>query len=599
MGYPGAGLLPKITDHDLKNAPASDWLVTFRSFEGSHSSSVIRKYSAIKRVAPPAGVKDITLYCIESDTPLSATLFWDIAHGAAVGAAIHVVEQGQADRYFDREYFQGALVAETRSGSLTTYRKVRALDAEAGSLDEWTFGIPTGPEDATLLNTCVARILELDIPRKEIILCGRPADNFKYWDYVRIVGEDITAPPVQICKKKNRIVNEATFENLCIIHDRVFLPKNFREMVTKFGNAFPMTAVQSLYFDDRHNFSIRRYSDAGVGLRLKSHVSEGLSRAATAETSRYSQSVFSKIEKTGFIFANAHRHSDATYPTGSLYLCKRSVWQRVPQDERLLWAEFEDIEQGERAARAGIPTMINPYGVTQSIISRPILAWLGAAICERTAGGEQMYRSIFEHLTWIPRKPLIKKTQESAARDYQRFMKTWGVEPDPSIEPITSAVMTMKRRLRWMVQVTHAVKMPLKRERIVAFLKDFERLVVSEQVPYSWHQDAADAFERGGERGIDFMLAACTEVFNHAAQRPKGRIFAKSLEDYMPTSAWTVIAGSVASAVFLMRNNNRFMTLPSGFFWKLKAILGSTPFLRYAKEKITPVGEIVSKGASA
>ena len=32
-----------------------------------------------------------------------------------------------------------------------------------------------------------ARILELDVPRKEILLCGRPASNFKYWDQVRIV----------------------------------------------------------------------------------------------------------------------------------------------------------------------------------------------------------------------------------------------------------------------------------------------------------------------------------------------------------------------------------------------------------------------------
>lgn len=112
-----------------------------------------------------------------------------------------------------------------------------------------TLAIPTGPEDATLLNACVARILELDVPRKEIPRRLDLAEYlFKYWDQVRIVGEGI-APPVQICKKKNRLcTGSASYANLCIIHDRVFLPSNFREMVHRFGNAFPLTALQSIYF---------------------------------------------------------------------------------------------------------------------------------------------------------------------------------------------------------------------------------------------------------------------------------------------------------------------------------------------------------------
>jgi hypothetical protein len=594
LGYPSANLLPALSDADLQ-AARNTWLVSFRKPLHGDADRIVPKVSATVRVAPPPGTSDVTLHALEADSPLAPLIFWDIAHALPVGATITVVEPSPGARYFDRDYFRDALALESKTPTVQRYRKVARLDAESGSLDEWTFGIPTGPEDATLLNACVARILELDIPRKEIVLCGRPGANFKYWDYVRIVGEDITAPPVQICKKKNRIASEATFENLCIIHDRVFLPHNFGEMVRKFGNAYSLTAVQSMYFDDRFNFAARRYSDTGVGLRLSSHITEGLARSDAVETSRYSTATLANIESTGFVFANAHRSSPSTYPTGSLYLCKKKVWMRAPQDERLMWTEFEDIEQGERAAALGIPSRVNPHAITQSMISRPILNWLGAAICEKPSGGVRTHRTLFDAMPWIPRKPLLKKTLEQAAVDYAKFMSTWGVAPDANIEPISSATVSTKRRLRWMVQVVHAVRLPLRRDRLLAFLKDFEKLVVSEQVPYGWHVNVANEFAHGGQRGIPFLLSTCQEVFNHASQRPKGRIFAKTLEDYLPSSPAAVLFGSLVSAFFLARRNNDFLVLPAGYWWKVRAILGSTPFVRYARTHVAPRGEIISK----
>jgi hypothetical protein len=196
-----------------------------------------------------------------------------------VGGSIRFIDDPVDTFQLERKYFIDAFRCIERKADSAHFVKEAALPAEAGSLDEWTFGIPVGPEDATLLNVCVKRILELDVPKKEILLCGRPADNFRYWDHVRVVGEDITAPPVQICRKKNRIAQEARYENLCIIHDRVFLPHNFHEAVQRFGGAFPLTGFQSLYFDDKWNLAPRRYSDFGVSLRLATQTSEGLSRS--------------------------------------------------------------------------------------------------------------------------------------------------------------------------------------------------------------------------------------------------------------------------------------------------------------------------------
>lgn len=75
----------------------------------------------------------------------------------------------------------------------------------------------------------------------------------------------------------------------------------------------------------------------------------------------------------GFYAGNARRSSTTAYATGSMYLCKRSLWKFCPQNENLNWIEFEDLEHAYRASDAGIPSRVNPHTLTQSLISRPLL----------------------------------------------------------------------------------------------------------------------------------------------------------------------------------------------------------------------------------
>jgi hypothetical protein len=142
---------------------------------------------------------DIVFYGVETDSPLAPLLLWDAAHFLAVGRTITLIENSLRKNYLCRSYFQDSLAIESRAADQVTFRKIAPLPAEkdAGK-NAWTFGIPVGPEDATMLNLVVGRILELNLPHKEILLCGRPAENFKYWSQVRIVGEDISAPPLKI-----------------------------------------------------------------------------------------------------------------------------------------------------------------------------------------------------------------------------------------------------------------------------------------------------------------------------------------------------------------------------------------------------------------
>ncbi|MEI8208886.1 MAG: hypothetical protein WCG16_06750, partial [Methylococcales bacterium] len=179
-------------------------IITFRPLESRQKITVLKDMHACKRLDMLPDT-DLVFYSVESDSPLAPLLFWDAVHFMSVGRRITLTGDYVKESYLLRTYFQGSLIIEKQDSNELVLRKIAPLPAEKDvGKNAWTFGIPVGPEDATLLNVVVRRILELDLPQKEILLCGRPGENFQYWNQVRIVGEDITAPPVQICAKKNR-----------------------------------------------------------------------------------------------------------------------------------------------------------------------------------------------------------------------------------------------------------------------------------------------------------------------------------------------------------------------------------------------------------
>ncbi|MFH7451025.1 hypothetical protein RA279_29515, partial [Pseudomonas syringae pv. tagetis] len=49
-------------------------------------------------------------------------------------------------------------------------------------------------------------------------------------------------------------------------------------------------------------------------------------------------SVFPDVDLSGFCYASPMRYNiDASYPTGSLYICRKVVWNACPLDESLHW----------------------------------------------------------------------------------------------------------------------------------------------------------------------------------------------------------------------------------------------------------------------
>ena len=554
-------------------------IVSFRSPQSGRPNQLVKQLNATSRFLD-FNSQSILFYGVEADSPLAPLILWDAAHALPVGGRIGVAADFVETPFLARSYFAGALRSgEVDKDGIRWFHKTAKLPAEQDvGLDAWTFGIPVGPEDATLLNKTVERILELGVPVFEILLCGRPASNFKYFDKVRIVGEDILAPPLRIGEKKNRLALEAAHPNLCIIHDRVYLPKNFHEAVKKFGDFFPLTTMQSLWFDDYHNFVPSRYSDTGVTFSLKTMPVAGLMRDNNVETpSVLSPSVFPLSERSGYYSGNALKYSEASYPTGSMYLCKRSVWNMFPQSLLLHWIEFEDLEHAYRAIAAGVPTKINPFALTQTLMSRPLLnnSKIGV-FAEQLTGPPALCRSLAAILPF-KRKPALKVSQEDALRAMQRFVQKYSADSEQFLLP-SQAVVDSASRFEAIIRILQRVKVPVQQEKLRQFVTDFEKLVMFDQLPYSMVDGICRDIVFKKMPPIDAMLINNPVLRRHLTLRPSKGMFFRSLEDFFVKPSLKLRLGSLISSLFLYRQRKRLIFLEGGWFAYYKAIMDTTPF---------------------
>ncbi|MBJ9753712.1 hypothetical protein [Burkholderia cepacia] len=570
---------PMLPDEVAVRADNGATIVTFRSVAPRHRPETIKRVNASERFSWIKG-RDIVMYGLETDSPLAPLILWDVAHTIEIGATITMLGDASASSYLRREYFAASFKAvESVDGGVVFEKHAPLLAEQDSGLDAWTFGIPVGPEDATLLNVAVERILELKVAKKEILLCGRPGANFKYFDQVRIVGEDITAPPVKICAKKNRLAQEASHPNLCIIHDRVFLPENFDEIVSRFGDDYPLTTMQSLYFDDKLNMVPRRYSDIGISHRVRGQSERGVMRNEGVErASEFAPAVLALTERSSFFSHNALRYDQTSYPTGSMYICKKSVWLSCPQNENLHWIEFEDLEHAYRASDMGIPSRVNPYGVTQSLVSRPLLMRVAGTFIENAKGRARLTRAWTEVLP-IKRKPAIKVSTDKALEAMNRFTAKY-VPAEIRMQLPAASVERSTHRLATIINMLSRVRVPMQSEKLRAFVADFEKWVVFDQLPFSWTERVVHSFLAERADPVRVLVMENDVLLNHIALRPKGAVFLHSPADYLQRRSLSLLVGTMCSALYLFRRRKDVLYLKGGISFYYRALMKSTPFKR-------------------
>lgn len=116
-------------------------------------------------------------------------------------------------------------------------------------INKWTIGIITNGKRLDWLEQIISSIHQQKIPQYEIIVCGTYTDrkepNFRYINFNKRNDKG------WITKKKNLIVKNATYENICVIHDRIKLNKDWFKGMKKWGNCFEILGCRQLYNGER------------------------------------------------------------------------------------------------------------------------------------------------------------------------------------------------------------------------------------------------------------------------------------------------------------------------------------------------------------
>ena len=577
LAYSSRRDLPALSQTMLRFAE-NNTIISFRDSNEIKPATIYKNLNACSRYIEGHHVfpKENLIFCgIETDSPLAALILWDAAHQLPIHSSITLIDDHQ-QAFLEREYFSKAFIVEKRDQQQLVLRKIAPLLAEEDAgLDRWSFCIPAGPSDPAGLNMVVKRILELDIPEKEILLCGRPDENFQYWDQVRIVGEDIPAPPIWITKKKNVLAQEAQYENLCILHDRVFLPANFMQTIRQFGDGFSFAAFQSLWFDNVLNLSAVRYSDYGCA--MEDHHADFIHAEKETTSSSFTPFLFTEIEKQNFIIANPLRYQSGNYLTGSLYITKRKLWLNTPQDESLYWAEFEDIEHADRCSRNGIPHRIIPGAFTQTLFARPLLYPAGYSTYLSANGKSAKTRNTML-LPGSILKPLIKLSEAEANTRLARFAAKYSLVTASKLAGETNMMAKI-------IAVIRSAEFPFNKSALNEFIDDIERDILCDQLGFNARQYLIDEFIRHQKTAKVNLMGNFCELKYQFVQRPQSRRFYQNILEYFPVRSLKIRFGTCLSALRLARKNGDYFYHPEGFRGYYKAILESTPFIDYQEKK--------------
>lgn len=536
---------------------------------------------ATTRLTHFSDVRHLIVCHLEEDTDLALTILSDVLHALPTDAIIEFLGMSGEDPVIGREYFAACFERQKNVDGRRSYRKIAPCPAEEDD-GGWTFCIPVGPGDATILNVVVKRILEIADLNTEILISGTPGNNFEYADRVRFVPERresdaVAGQGINICQKKNILVEHATKSNVCVMHDRVYLPSDFMAAMKAFGPVYSIHALQSVYFDDYVNLAPVRYSDFNVVQNYSSlDLSVALAKDGQTLSAYASSSVWRIMKHGNFAFQHATRHNPLTYATGSLYIAKRKVWGAYPQDENIVWGECEDVEFGLRHNAAGIPHRVNPHTLSQSLLFRPMLIFQGKINCMTADGRTRMMKMPLAIRKSARRKPFYRKTHKEAIEALERLSEKYSGTAD-IVTAQASGDVTAMQWIETVMQVANRVSIKADPKIIREFLDDWSKVVHMDASNYAATEDYLRHIHFRGAIGLGEFLKDHYHFHCMLALRPQGDIFVIDPSDCLPTSSAMMKLGSLFSAFRLWTRRKSEIYLLGGPIAYYRAICNSTP----------------------
>lgn len=319
----------------------------------SGSSDVPKGFSSINYIKPEVdqlfqlkGINEDSMdYIIDSDDQLATKFFpivlleyfYRLKRNGKIIIFIRTSDENELLEFkgriaiFLRGKFRICEEVEIHRGRVFVLNKLMSAGYDEKGIDFWTFGIVTGGKRHDWIETQIQSIVTQGIPNFEIIICGdyfeRPE---KYIKYIPLHQD-----PPRITTKKNVICRNARYENIIILHDRVYLDKGWFKGMKRFGNLWDVVGCQLLL----------------NGKRSYDWTSAGCTRIDWS---------------SGFLDNALLEYKDwdpYVSVMGAIHIFKRSAWQKVKFNEGMYYPDFEDKLFCNELTFSGHIIRFNPYSI--------------------------------------------------------------------------------------------------------------------------------------------------------------------------------------------------------------------------------------------
>ncbi|MAG38012.1 hypothetical protein CMI45_01325 [Candidatus Pacearchaeota archaeon] len=229
---------------------------------------------------------------------------------------------------------KAALRYQNKKSGTLVFQKTSPFLNKLDSIDKWTIGIITNGKKKDWIEKQIEAIRALKIPTYEIILCGTyPYEIGKDTKYINFTKQDERG---WITAKKNKILENAKYENVIVMHDRIVLNPDFLSGMKKYGNYFEVLSCK--IFNDKNE-------------RCGDWITNG--------------NPYNKYPRLGLL---DYKDWDINgWIDGGFYILKKSVWKKIQWDESLFWNEGEDMKLTKDWLSSGILPRFNPFSSCKTL----------------------------------------------------------------------------------------------------------------------------------------------------------------------------------------------------------------------------------------
>ncbi|MCY7332686.1 MAG: hypothetical protein LH649_08515 [Pseudanabaena sp. CAN_BIN31] len=309
------------------------------------------------------------------------------------------------------------------------------------NISKWTFGYITNGTKNDFINNQIQRIKNLGLEEWEIIICGKYNLFGSTDNHIKYLPFSENDDKGWITKKKNLICENAKYENLVILHDRYIIPLNFLEKMKEWGNDFDLLGARQIYYPSHLDSTPVRCQD-------------WMTYGKELEIGRKDRSA----DDVGIL--EPHDWDKWCYITGGLYIVKRSLMLKIPQDESLFWNELEDIKFCHDFTKAGYLIRFNPYLEFESVSYRWPALVVQYKLDTKQLGLKKTSRETlmywyFYLIDYLVIAKEIKSSLEKLGNDFlQKAKFTIGRSEDLSIaESKLSAIQNIRDLNNWCTDV--------------------------------------------------------------------------------------------------------------------------------------------------